>query len=114
MSFLHSGGERSKGCRGQCVPRFNREVQARIVCDAIVSTKTFRNATFPPKWKLLQSWFQQIDLFLQTIQIISRYATLHLLGYRCGNETLPPAGSNCPSLRRVPPVLLWLDLLSYV
>src|SRR6266568_8096963 len=57
---------------GKCRPR--------IVCDAIVSTKTFRNATFPPKWKLLQSWFQQIDLFLQIIQIISR----------------------CPSLRRVP------------
>src|SRR6266536_2918257 len=69
---------------GKCRPR--------IVCDAIVSTKTFRNATFPPKWKLLQSWFQQIDLFLQIIEIISR----------------------CPSLRRVPPVLLWLDLLSYV
>src|SRR6266487_2427142 len=69
---------------GKCRPR--------IVCDAIVSTKTFRNATFPPKRKLLQSWFQQIDLFLQIIQIISR----------------------CPSLRRVPPVLLWLDLLSYV
>src|SRR5260370_36538044 len=89
MSVLHFGGERSKGCRGPCVPRFNREVQARIVCDAIVSTKTFRNATFPPKWKLLQSWFQQIDLVLQTIQIINRYVVLYVLGYRRGNEILP-------------------------
>ena len=95
MSVLHFGGERSKGCRGPCVPRYNREVQARIMCDAIVSTKTFRNATFPPKWKLLQSWYQQIDLFLQTIQIISRYAVLHVFGYRRGKEFLPP-GSKLP------------------
>ncbi len=110
MSVLHFGGERSKGCRGPCVPRFNREVQARIVCDAIVSTKTFRNATFPPKWKVLQSWFQQNDLFLPTSQVISRHAVLHLSGYRRGNEILPP-GSKLTVTSSYSSVVLWLDLL---
>jgi hypothetical protein len=91
----------------------DREVQARVVIDAIVSNKTFRNATFPPKWKLLQSWFQQIDLFLQIIQIIRRYTALHFWVCRRGNGILPPGGSNCPSLRRVPPVVLgWTSFLT--
>src|SRR5258708_40332736 len=77
--------------------------------DAIVSNKTFRNATFPPRWKLLQSWFQQIVLFLQIIQIISRHAALHFLVCRRGNGILPSGRSNCPSLRRVLPVALWPD-----
>jgi hypothetical protein len=38
--------ERTKARCGQGLPRINREVRARVVVDAIVSTKTFLNATF--------------------------------------------------------------------
>ena len=41
-------GSAPEGSCGQGVPRVNREVQARVVLDAIVSTKTFWNATFGP------------------------------------------------------------------
>jgi hypothetical protein len=50
-------------------PQSNREAQTRVMRDAIVSNKTFRNATSPPKWKLLKNWTQQIDLSLRIIQI---------------------------------------------
>ncbi len=46
MSVLHFGGERAGSIRGQGVPRAYREVQTRVIRDAIVSNKTFRNATF--------------------------------------------------------------------
>src|SRR5713226_5298774 len=38
-------GSAPVGSCGQGVPRVNREVQARVVLDAIVSNKTFGNAT---------------------------------------------------------------------
>src|SRR5213075_2976195 len=41
MSVQHSAGS----C-GQVVPRVSRKVQTRIMLDAIVSNKTFGNATF--------------------------------------------------------------------
>jgi hypothetical protein len=48
MSVLHFGGERTGRSCGQGVPRAYRDVQTRVILDAIVSTKTFRNATCVP------------------------------------------------------------------
>src|SRR5260370_42391874 len=41
------GSAPERSC-GQGVPRVNRVIQARVVLDAIVSNKTFGNATFAP------------------------------------------------------------------
>src|SRR2546430_14882960 len=47
MSVQHSAGEQLRvGSCGQGVPRVSRKVQTRIMLDAIVSNKTFGNATF--------------------------------------------------------------------
>jgi hypothetical protein len=50
MSFQHYAGGAPEGSCGQGVPRVNRtvQVQTRAVLDAIVSNKTFWNATFAP------------------------------------------------------------------
>ena len=48
MSVQHFAGERSGRSSGQGIPRVSREVQTRAVLDAIVSTKTFGNATSVP------------------------------------------------------------------
>src|SRR5260370_37547880 len=48
MSVQHFAGERSGKELGQGAPRINRDVQTRVVLDAIVSIKTFWIATSAP------------------------------------------------------------------
>ena len=49
LKFALSQGRAPEGRYSQGLPSFNREVRARVIQDAIVSTKTFRNATIARK-----------------------------------------------------------------
>jgi hypothetical protein len=67
-----SAPERS---RGQGVPRVNRTVQTRVVLDAIVSTKTFGNATSaPPCSQTISCNF--LCRFCGTFRIFEQYLLL--------------------------------------
>ena len=48
MSFQHNAGSAPEWSCGQGVPRVNRTVQTRVMLDALVSNKTFGNATSAP------------------------------------------------------------------
>jgi hypothetical protein len=88
-------GERSEGSCGQGVPRVNRTVQTRVLLDAIVSDKTFWNATFAPACKLygtFKTFEQDLRLLVSTrtmIEVKNLYPfdfSFHLHGMRCSSE----------------------------
>src|SRR6266403_2546795 len=67
MSVSHYvGGAKQTGAAVRASHVFNREVRARVIVNAIVSTKTFRNATSPTQasMNLLSIWVQQIRSIL--------------------------------------------------
>ena len=81
MSFQHRARERSgKEPGGQGVPRVNRTVQTRVELDAIVSNKTFGNATFGPTCLEAFPKFQrcQIRLIEQNLRKVRAFSRVHL------------------------------------
>src|SRR5437879_145169 len=98
------GSAPERSC-GQGLPRVNRVVQARVVLDAIVSNKTFWNATSAPTCLQIISC-NFLSRFHVTFKAFESYSHLRVStrnDERSRGEITPSSAYTCFSFRSHPP-----------